>query len=143
MVLPKAGRQKRGVAATLENSLLLGFGQRAAKLRFFIFHLRTDIFRKLPDDVFALGPRQTLGDGVQVAIQQVHGAAPYTIPSREELMLCHSASRRFRITLPSGERPSDRFLRLPSSPPSLTNTPRPSCLRRRVENSASFKEIPL
>src|SRR6266446_10522543 len=94
MVLPKASRQKRGVAAPLENSLLLGFGQRAAKLRFFIFHLRTDIFRKLPDDVFALGLRQTLGDCVQVAIKQVQGVAPSHNPVQgriNALPLCEQA----------------------------------------------------
>src|ERR1700730_2062835 len=69
VVLPIAGGQKDGVAAALENRLLLGFGQRATECGFFIFHLRTNVFGKLSDDVFALRLGETLANSIQVAVE--------------------------------------------------------------------------
>jgi hypothetical protein len=39
----------------------------------------------------------------QVMIHQVHSVLLHSIPFREELMLCHSASSCFRINLPSAD----------------------------------------
>src|ERR1700682_1762583 len=96
-------RQKHGVAALFQERLLLSFRERAPKLSFFVLDFRADVVSNFFENVVPLHFRKAFSNEFQVAIDRFHDIAPYNIPSREELMACHSTSNCFRITLPSAE----------------------------------------
>ena len=76
LALPVASGDQHRVPVLAKNRGLLGFVQRTPELLFAILHPGDQVLRQFADDVVLLLPGQKELNGLQVAIEHVHGLTP-------------------------------------------------------------------
>ena len=87
-------------------------GEGTPELFFAVGRLGAEVVAELADDVVLAPGREVVADGVQVAIDQVHGSQSWRIRVIEVLMARHSASSSATMRVPSAREAVEALLAL-------------------------------